>query len=92
MSVRDYARFHLHWFGPDSAYSTGVEEALHIEFGNGAFYGLGMFERSWDKYRIFWHFGSLFMPFRINAGAFAVIWWGSGALWHPMMCASVNKR
>jgi CubicO group peptidase (beta-lactamase class C family) len=77
MSVHDYARFHQHWFGPDGPYGAGAPEALRIDLGDGAFYGLGMFERPWNEDRNFWHFGSWCMPFRINAGTFAVMWRGA---------------
>lgn len=76
MSVRDYAKFHSYWFGPDGPYGNGAPEVLRLDLGGGAFYGLGMFERGWNGSRNFWHFGSWCIPFWVNAGTFAVMWRG----------------
>lgn len=89
MSVRDYAKFLYYWFGPDGAYGKGAPEALRVDLGDGAFYGLGMFERPWSGARNFWHLGWWCMPFRINTGSFAVMWrgeWGAVAAYD--VCAA----
>ncbi len=76
MSLRDYARFQYHWFGPDGPYSAGSPAALRVDIGGGAAYGLGIFERATRRGHNLWHFGSWCMPFRVNAGTYAVIWEG----------------
>ncbi|WP_299412012.1 serine hydrolase domain-containing protein [uncultured Sulfitobacter sp.] len=76
MSAREYARFHYHWFGPQGAYAKGAPAALRVDVGGGAQYGLGMFERRVAVHRNFWHFGLWCLPFRLDAGAYAVIWKG----------------
>jgi hypothetical protein len=72
MSVDEYAKFLNHWFGPDSDMGKAPLSYPNIALGGGAYYGFGMFFRSFRDDFNFWHHGALYFPKGQSKGSYAV--------------------
>lgn len=72
MSVDEYAKFLNHWFGSDSDMGKAPLSYPNIALGGGAYYGFGMFFRSFRDDFNFWHHGALCFPKGQSNGSYAV--------------------
>ncbi|WP_299656512.1 serine hydrolase [uncultured Tateyamaria sp.] len=75
-SPADYLGFLVDHFGPGSVIANDPLALPHVDVGDGAYYGMGMFFRRFGTSFNFWHFGLLCFPGRLNIGSYAVIWEG----------------
>jgi len=74
MSVQDYARL-MHWaYGPKGIIGRAPQDWPQAAMGGGAFYGVGMTQRSFRGSMNYWHFGALCFPGKLNIGSYAVRW------------------
>jgi CubicO group peptidase (beta-lactamase class C family) len=75
ISAADYARFVAFHFGPNSKIAQKPTDFMHIDLGQGVYYGLGTYFRQGPKYRNFWHAGRLCFK-GANGGSYFAHWRG----------------